>query len=571
MRRQRQLALILCSLALVAVAVLYPRDAGDVADATQFSAAFFATILTGEAVIFALSFSAASSWPPLSAIDSHIAFREWVLIGAVATMFTAIGILNKNEPIGTYGALLFLLANGFGVYSFVRLFGLAGIHGRNELLRTALGTALTSTANSREPQATPVQDDPTIAAYLGAVSLAVGTNNPDAIRHLVSQLTTARTPPSAAHASIAVHLDALHQLCRATLVSNADPVVTTACATSLIESLITHARQLPDAAPALGATSRYLAWLGSTAHLMSVRGVAPSRAAREMIALSTDSRLRILRQVDPDPKSAVDPSELGSILRHPLSVLLWIADFTEFHGAHQAGALYGVYEALTGTKFMGNYWDGASVLGQLRDALYSDTDAINTREARSSRQVFGSAREFDRFWALVSVDAIATLRDARQPHPPELIRPEFTPDPQLWGAYLRSFASHRWFTTAEEAREALLMLISRAESPGSPLSAIEEQRQRSDYALPVPRTEPQRRPAAMILAIACRLAPLSPEESDSELRAFLTELPPRALHAAASLASRALPGTADETDPVETIAQGLKTLQLVGSHLRAGQ
>lgn len=563
--------LLLCALALAAVAVRYPRDLGDVGDATQFSAAFFATILTGEAVIFALSFSAASSWPSLSAIDSYIAFREWVLIGAVATMFTAAGILGKNELVGTYGALLFLLANVFGVFSFVRLFGLAGVHGRNRLLRTALGTALTPTSNSRQSQGRPAQADRTVAAYFNALSLAIGTNNPDATRNLVSQLTRAATPPAASRNAIAVHLDVLHHLCRATLVSNADPVVTTSCATSLVDSLIIHARRSPDAAPALGSASRYLAWLSSSAHLMSVRGVVPSRAARELIAFSTDSRLRILRQVDPDPKSAIAPSELGSVLRRPLSVLLWIADFTEFHGAHQAGAFYGVYEALTGTKFMGNYWDGASVLGQLRHTLYSDTDAVDTREAHATRQLFGTVQEYDRFWALVSVNAIATLRDARQPHPPELIRPEFTPDPQLWGAYLRTFASHRWFTTAGEARDALLMLVSRADPPGAVPRAIEEQRQKSNYVLPVPRTEPQQRPAAMILAIACRLAPLAPGESDSELRAFLSSLQPRARSAGAALASRVLPGAADETDPVEAITSGFKILQLVGSHLRAGQ
>ena len=74
--------------------------------------------------------------------------------------------------------------------------------------------------------------------------------------------------------------------------------------------------------------------------------------------------------------------------------------------------------------------------------------------------------EFDRIWTLISAGAIATLRDVRRVHPPELVRPEFTPDPQLLGAYLRTFASHRYFTTSEEAMRALVRTIGHAGHPG---------------------------------------------------------------------------------------------------------
>jgi len=45
-----------------------------------------ASLLTGEAVVFALSFSVSSGWPSLREIDRHIAFREWVVTGWVASM-----------------------------------------------------------------------------------------------------------------------------------------------------------------------------------------------------------------------------------------------------------------------------------------------------------------------------------------------------------------------------------------------------------------------------------------------------------------------------------------------------
>ena len=52
----------------------------------EVSVAFFATLLTGEAVVFALSFSVSSGWPSLREIDRHIVFREWVVTGWVASM-----------------------------------------------------------------------------------------------------------------------------------------------------------------------------------------------------------------------------------------------------------------------------------------------------------------------------------------------------------------------------------------------------------------------------------------------------------------------------------------------------
>lgn len=565
----RQVTLSLCALALGLLAFAYPRDHDDVVDATQFSIAFFATLLTGEAVIFALTFASASSWPSLRAIDSHIAFREWVLIGWFAALFTACGLLGGNDTAATYGALLFLLANIFGVFSFVRLFGLASIGGRNRLLRRTLAGALTLWGIRSRASAQNLESDPIVNAYLGAVGQAATSNDPTAIRHLVNQLVAAEVPTEAAMPAVALHLDVLHRLSRATLVSGADPVQVISCSQALIDSTIRLSRRMTDPAPALGALSRYLAWLAYTSLLMSTRGVASNRAARELVALTTDARLKILRHVDPDPKSAVTREELGTILADPSHLLLWCGDFTEFHGAHQASAFYGVYEILTGTKFMGNYWDGASILTQLRETLYG-ADATSTPEADSAREAFGTVEEYDHFWALISVTALATLRDARLPHPPELLRPEFTPDPQLLGAYLRTFATHRYFVTAGQAQEALLSLVSRADAPGSLVSEMRKSREAQPYRVPAPLVEPHRRPAAMVLAIACRLAPLTPDDSDDELRTFLTDLPPAALSAVARLSARVLPGAAEETDPATAVIVGLSVLQLVGAHTPGG-
>lgn len=562
---RRQVALTLCAVALLVLAMIHPVEKGDAVDATQFTVAFFATLLTGEAVIFALTFSAASAWPSLRAIDSHIAFREWVLIGWIAAMFTACGILAGSEVSTTYGAFLFILANIFGVFSFVRLFGLASVGGRNRLLRGTLAKALTG-LNGRE-----LLDDSVMAAYLGAVDQAVSTNDPTSIRNLVGQLADARVPapPSdAGDASIALHLEVLHRLTRAALVRGADPVVIVGCAEQLTGSVLKQIRDRPDAAVVLGELSRYLAWLGTTSRLMAVRGIASGRAARELVAMSVDCRLRILLVVDPDPKQFSSPDEVGSVIRDPAGVLLWARDFAEFHGAHQANGLYSVFQILSGSKFMGNYWDGDSILGRLRLDLFGDGERATGEEADATRAFFGDVTAFDRFWALVSVSAIATLRDVRVPHPPELVRPEFTPDPQLLGAYLRSFATHRWFDTARTAHEALLALMSRTDGADAPWELIRSRTSQRTPRTPAPRADPRERPAAMVLAVAGRLAPLEPGGSDTELRAFLGALPAPSLYAARALANRVLPGAAGRNDPIDAIATGFEVMQLVGAHTR---
>ncbi|MFI9585080.1 hypothetical protein ACIHCQ_25260 [Streptomyces sp. NPDC052236] len=566
----RRAALSLCALALAFIAWRHPVNKDDVVNASQFSVAFFATLLTGEAVIFALTFSAASSWPSLRTIDSHIAFREWVLVGWIAAMFTACGLLWQSEVSATCGALLFLFANLLGVFSFIRLFGLASVGGRNRLLRQTLADGLTGLRNHELRFDQELSDDPVVAAYLGTLDQAISSNDPTGIRNLVGQLVDARVSAPANENAVALHLEVLHRLTRAALVRGADPVVVTGCANSLIDSVLSQSRDLADSAAALGAASRYLAWLGSTSMLMSVRGIASSRAARELVATSIDCRLRILLRVDPDPKTVTSPDDVASVLKDPVGVLLWARDFCEFHGAHQANAFYGLYQFLTGRKFMGNYWDGASILGQMRETLYGDADPATGDAPDAARQAFGSVAGYDRFWSLVSVGAISTLRDARLVHPPALTRPEFTPDPQLLGAYLRTFATHRWFTTAKQAHEVLLALMTRTDPPGSPWKEIQIRTAASPLPSPVPRIEPEERPAAMVLAIACRLAPLAPGEPNNELRSFLTSLPTLTLKAAATLAARTLPQVGSAQDPCDVIVTGLGVLQLVGTHTRMG-
>lgn len=573
----RRAALTGCAVILLAVAVAAPLARQEVIDSVQFSVAFFATLLTGEAVIFALSFSPSSAWPSLREIDSHIAFREWVVAGWVASMLTATGLLTRTAIAGTYGALLFLLADAFGMFSFVRLFGLASAEGRKRLLSRTLAGRLARVSVPPQGLRQRMNADPVLTAYLGQLDEAAARSDGNGVRDLADELAAA-SGARGGQAAATLHLEVVHRLAKAALVGKLDPGVASAAAEMLIGSALragiiaqeSQTGQLPTrpAAAVMGQASRYLAWLAGTSLVLSTRQVTSAGAARELVALSVRVRDHILRLADPDPLYAAHTADLGTPLSDPISVLAWISSFTEFHGSRQAAGLYPVYEILTGTKFLGNYWDGDSVLTGLREALFAQ-GAASSPSALAARQAFGNEGQFDQIWTLISVGAIATLRDARLPHPPELIRPDFSPDPQLLGAYLRTFASHRYFTTAQQAMTALTGTVGHTGQPADLWHAIRAADAPGSWSLPMPTIEPHQRPSACVLAIA-RLAPLTAGEPDHELRVFLNGLPQPVMDATARLAARVLPdpepGRHTAASPADMVTDRLRVLQLVGTH-----
>ena len=579
-RDVRRVASAVCVVGLLAVAWAVPLSRQDVIDSATFSIAFFATLLTGEAVIFALSFSASSAWPSFREIDGYIGFRDWVVTGWLGAMLTASGLLAQAATAATYGAFLFLLADLVGMFSFIRLLGLASSGGRKRLLARTLGRALQDPARgARQRQA----GEAVVAAYLGQLDQSASGSDGGSVQDLAAELAGAaadnRGTAPATRAALALHLEAVHRLAKAALVGKLDPVVASAAARVLVESLLARVRvPLDGAAPGavrpelaaavLGQASRYLAWLASTSLVLSARQVTTASSAREMVAFAVASRDLILRLADPDPPGA-GPGDLGTPLAGPACAVAWLADFTDFHGSHQAAGLYPVYEILTGSKFLGNYFDGDSVLSGLRSVLFSGAPGGLSPAAQATRQAFGTVTEFDLTWTLVSVGAIATLRDVRIAHPPELIRPEFSPDHQLLAAYLRTFAAHRFFSTAEQAMTTLTSLVSRTAAPGGMWYQVRAVASHAGWTAPVPVIEPRQRLSACVLAVASRLAPLGPGEPDRELRAFLTALPLPLLEATGRLAARVLPGRdtsrAGQYGVEQAISERLRVLHLIGA------
>lgn len=582
---------IVAGAAVVPLAVAAPARDDRIIASAQFSVAFFATILTGEAVIFALAFSASSSWPSLQEIDAHIAFRMWVVIGWLGAMFLGTGLLVENRAVSTCGAVLFLLADVLGMFSFVRLFGLASAGGRRRLLSRTLEQRLSGIREPIGQLPARITIDHVLLAYLHEFDSAVVAGDGNAVRDRVEELTAATAAATRTASCAGLHLELLHRLAKAALAGRLDSAVAAASAQLLVDSLIAQidaarttarsgapgATAVPDAhaapepmageqaAALAGHLGRYLAWLAGTAWTMSVRQVTAPGTARELVTFAVRARDRITFTLDPDPPFADTDAALGSVIDSPLAVLAWIRQFVEFHGSAQANAFYPVFELLTGTKFEGNYWDGGSILGELRQALFDPATRVNTPQADRARAAFGTVEEFDRTWTLVSVGALATLRDVGLAHPPELIRPEFTPDRPLLAAYVRTYASHRYTADAAEAYAALLRLLGHAEQPSSLWARSSALLRESGYPVPLPVTEPHQRLAATVLAVACRLAPLRREDTADELRRFLARLPAEVLAAVHRLAVRVLPPAGPPPasgPPAEDLVRRLEIIRL---------
>ena len=320
----RRATLSLCVVILLVIAIVTPLGRGDVIDSVQVSIAFFATLLTGEAVIFALSFSPSSSWPSLREIDSHIAFREWVITGSLAGMLTAGGLLLlHNEVPAAYGALLFLLADLFGVFSFVRLFGLASADGRKWLLRRTLAGELGRVTAPQNGLRQRMRESHVLNAYLGQIDEAAARSDGNGVRDLADQLATIPATASGT-ATLALHLDVIHRLAKAALVGKLDPVVASGAADVLLGSLVTRATTPAGASPevqvarraaaAMAQASRYLAWLASTSLIMSEQDVTTAGAARELVAFTVRARDHILRLADPEAATIAPPAAAGTML-----------------------------------------------------------------------------------------------------------------------------------------------------------------------------------------------------------------------------------------------------------------
>ena len=172
------------------MAWVVPLSREDVIDSVTFSIAFFATLLTGEAVIFALSFSASSAWPSFREIDGHIGFRDWVVTGWLGAMLTAAGLLAEAETAATYGALLFLLADAVRdvlLHPAAR----AGQLGRAQAAAGADPRPGAARSGRRAPGSGSAGREAVLAAYLGQLDQAASGSDGGGVQDLADELASA--------------------------------------------------------------------------------------------------------------------------------------------------------------------------------------------------------------------------------------------------------------------------------------------------------------------------------------------------------------------------------------------
>ncbi|GAC1610587.1 MAG: hypothetical protein NVS3B26_18150 [Mycobacteriales bacterium] len=548
---------------LVVVLSTLQRSAASASDAAgAFALALFAALLTGEAVVFALSFDARTAWPSLREIDQQTAFRAWVVVGTMGAIFLTCGVLGPSTGTRRAGADLVILADLLGVSSFLELFGLASAEGRQRLLRRTVVAAVGRRSASTRTDAGPISADPVLRNYFRELDAAMSGGNSTAVEDLTLQIVHLPVPIGSAAAVIELHFCVLQRTYRGALLGVADPPTVARSIVTVTQSLIAYTQAAENqsdrthGAVSLAQLGRTLAWLGECALTLHVRGDAPRAATRELISASLSGRDALLRAADPEP---VGPStlELGTPFACVQEALMWTRCFTEYHGSYQAAAMYGVYQVLTGKRFTANFFDGALLIQDLRAALLSGN--VNVDAWPGDVDIEG----FDMAYLLASSRALSLYRDATRPFPEELARPDFQTSRQQMCINLRMFAGHRFVSTSAEALAALASVYAADRRQLKLWHATTDLLSTVRAAPTLPLGDAPRSVTSVILGLALRLAPTEPAASARELESFLKTLPDHLVEATARLTRRVIPHTGRSSRSVHARTELLTALGLV--------
>lgn len=521
---------------------------------TQFELPLVAAILTAESVILALSFDSTNSWPSFSDVARYIYFVQWLAIAMTATFALVASIFLDNRYLRSWGSLVLAFAILFGAASLLRLLRVTGSLGRREFLRDSFRNRIAeSVRHNPETWLVSRNDAAELADYIHAVSRSIDSGDSVALTAQLDCLLILDPRREFAMTWLELHRYILERLIHAAIFRDFPPDAAGRLAKTLYDSILDRVALLASQAPnsaeirddignvtsalLLGIVGRLAAWILSSIYYYCARGDHNSLQFRSFAIASLRTRDRVVRMVDPDQPSSTSVSDLKSILSSPFEVLVWLRCYVELHGSNQAAALYPTYELLTGEKYLRNYWDGASVVSDLRRRLWS-TDSNDNAILKETRELFGDQDGFDLFWTSLGVGALATLRDATLTFPIGLIHSEFSPDRRLLSAYVRTYATHRFVRTAEEARSLLNELVMDG-GPGNHLwwRCGEIIKAASSFVWP-PILEPSDRPAACVLTVACKLVPESENSETFELRRFLEWLPDPMLEATQREATR---------------------------------
>lgn len=556
-------------LAAIAISFALGRQTGNAV--VSLALGLFAALLTAITLVIVLTIAVDSRWPTLQDVLEDAFLVRWFLLAMVAVTLAAFSKASGASLETTLAITLSLAGALLGSFSLYRLLRLSTGTGRQRflgrLLRDRVNQLATPTP-SRGMAITDAAENALFAPFCARLQRAIDNRDVTALRDRVAELGIAGegVPWQGAGALVALDLRVLRELGRAVILGRLDsPEIGSVLMPQLGALLIDHsARLLVDepaaegdawrgsigaqiqAATCLGQTARSFAWIVGAAHSEAVERERATPALRAIAAGAVATRAKIMDFVDHDPPRHPAPAHLGRhALSDPIALLAWWWCVCDLNGSHDGRAFYIAFEGLTGEKFSGSFgWGNRYLLSELDDRLRVAVACGEASLRASSKRALESLGGLRDIALDLLTTSLASWRDRRGAIPEGLEQNwTYWEDPLRLARRARLFlprSGDPWLNGAEDALAALARLISRARA-GSGLAALA---QSCTDSLPMssvpPIVEPQRRPAAAVLAVAVHLAPRDVRHSAAELERFLQRLPTGLLDGALLLAEAIL-------------------------------
>jgi hypothetical protein len=592
-RRRRALAIVYPVGVMVAVAVslLLGRHTGG--SVVALALGLFAALLTAITLVILLTLDVDSRWPSLQDIVAEAYLIRWFLLAMLAVTLAAFFDDGTKARWLTTLAIMLSLAGGFlGSLSLYYLFRISTGEGRQHFLGEVLSRRVARVGH-RARAYDDAADSPALASYLSRFQSAIDKRDITALRDRVAELDIAGHTVGGLEigALLALDLRVLRDLGRAVVLGRLDsPEIGSVLFPTLGRTVIDHAGRVLDsttvgrgaspndtgqleAATYLAQAARTFAWICAATYGDAVeKGHAPP-AFNAVAAGSVTARDLILDTVDPSSAhhlAADEPWHDGLV--QPSAALAWWWAFCDLNGSHDGRAFYAAIFMLTGEKFFGTFgWGNRYLLSELDDRLRGSGTSSVSERSRRSRDVVEAHGGLRNIALDLFATSMATWRDRRRPIPAGLEQNwAYWDDPRRLARRARLFlprTGEPWVSNAEDALDALALLISRGSERHSLATLVTDAVGRLPIAATPPIISPQRRPAAAILAVSAHLAPRTESDSNAELERFLQRLPGALLDGAVAHGEAilhiddALEGQAARAQPAHRLIELLTFIQ----------
>ena len=538
-------ALVIASVASVAAGVWLPIPFDDANGATSVAALYFGFQITAQSVLFATAFVGTGRWPSLFQVSRNTLFVEWLCVGGLATLGSALGVLFHVKVLADAASYLWLVADAFGTWSFIRLFSLASVEGRNALLTRTLRDGLASASLTSALTPAGHLEDAALAAHTAAFETAIANGAAGEVNELVRQVLSLKDDRSCYPALITYQFSLTSTLARAALFGKLDARHASSAMSLLSQPANFSGYAIGDGGDGVSwpvawsaLVTRYYAWLRQAALQLAVAEHVTSLAVRPVLRVGDEVRATHLRWVDPAPINPVSAAEQTTPLAGPIEVLFWYREFVSFLGPHCAPSSYVLYQALSGHRYTHNYADGAMILEQLSVAIFG-TEIPATEEAIRARTVIGDRANFESILTQICAHQLMALPgsvEGSMSAPPGLTYS--APDYREFAASLAIIGSIGNLRTSGEARK---LLVREIVCPTDPWKHTARSVQSFlDQVTRISRSEGHERLGALVIVAALRLARSLDDPAHPEVSKFLSELPVEVSQMARRLASRLL-------------------------------